>query len=222
MAKMLYVTCNLNPINKSRSLSLGSDFLEHYLRWNPWDEVYFLDVYRDNIQRIDIDVLSAWEKLSSGDFLNHEEQRKIGRIWRLAEQFASADRYVFVTPMLNLGFPAEFKMYIDAICVVDKCYRLNAHDAQGMLTGQGKRSLHIHSTGAIRYGEEVDSCVPYLRSVLNFLGVSQQEAVVMEGSDAPGQDPEGSFHESQKRLVELAARFGTNGEVIYSKSGLPN
>lgn len=210
MAKMLYVTCNLNPINRSRSLTLGSDFLEHYLRWNPWDEVHFLDVYRDNIQRIDADVLSAWEKFAGEDtlaFLNQEEQRKIGRIWRLAEQFASADRYVFVTPMMNLGFPAEFKMYIDAVCVVDKCFRLDAHNAQGMLTGQGKRSLHIHATGGIRYGKEVDSCVPYLRSVLNFLGVSQQEAVVLEGSDIPGKEPEGSFHESKKKLIELAARF---------------
>lgn len=215
MAKLLYVTCNLNPAERSRSLSLGSEFLDHYLRWNPWDEVHFLDLYRDNIQRIDADVLSAWDKLSSGEsisFLNPEEQRKIGRIWSTADQFTAADRYLFVTPMWNLGFPAEFKMYIDAVCVVDKSYRLDAHGAKGTLKGQGKRSLHLHAAGAVRYGEELDYCVPYLRSLLNFLGVSRHEAVVLEGSDDPEHEADGAFAKSRKKVLDLAALFGTRGE----------
>lgn len=223
MAKLLYVTCNLRPVKRSLSLSLGWEFLDHYVRWNPWDEVHILDVYRDNIQRIDTDVLSAWDKLSSGEsftFLLPEEQRKIERIWRLAEQFGAADRYVFVTHMWNLGFPAEFKMYLDAVCVVDKNYRLKANHAQGMLKGQGKRSLHIHAAGAIRYGEEVDSCTPYLMSVMNFLGVNQHEAVVLEGSDVTDHPPSGSSIKSQKRLLELAAHFGAASSTVRDASQL--
>jgi len=53
MANLLYVTSNLKPVEHSRSLSVGKEFLDEYIRCNPDDAVYFLDLYRDNIQRID-------------------------------------------------------------------------------------------------------------------------------------------------------------------------
>ena len=130
MAKLLYVTCNLKPVELSRSLSVGKEFLDEYLRQNPDDEVHILDLYRDNIQRIDADVLGGWGKMRNGEnfaSLTIDEQRKIGRIWKHADQFIAADKYVFVTPMFNLGFPAEFKMYIDAVCVVGKTLRVHPH-----------------------------------------------------------------------------------------------
>ena len=46
MAKLLYVTCNLKPVELSRSLSVEKEFLDEYLRQNPDDEVHFLDLYQ--------------------------------------------------------------------------------------------------------------------------------------------------------------------------------
>ena len=43
MANLLYVTCNVRPQDKSRTLSLGNEFLEEYIRWNPKEEVQVLD-----------------------------------------------------------------------------------------------------------------------------------------------------------------------------------
>jgi hypothetical protein len=83
MASLLYVTCNLKPVELSRSLSVGKEFLEAYLRQNPSDEVHFLDLYRDNIQRIDADVLGGWGRMRTGESfasLSLDEQSKIGRI----------------------------------------------------------------------------------------------------------------------------------------------
>lgn len=209
MAKLLYITCNLSQTKRSRSLSVGSDFIDEYQRFHPLDEVYFLDLYRDSIQRVDADVLSGWEKLAAGDSyatLGVEEQRKIGRIWRLADQFIGMDKYVFVTPMCNFGFPAEFKMYIDAICVVDKTYRIGTRGPEGALLGHGKKSLHIHTAG--EFGSVKDRfCVPYLRYVLEFLGVKRQEAVVLPGGDRATGEPDESQRLTQLKLLELAARF---------------
>src|SRR5574340_304746 len=97
MARILYVICNLKPVELSRSLSVGKEFLDEYLRQNPADEVHFLDLYRDNIQRIDADVLSGWGEMSKGEnfaSLTIDQQRKIGRIWKHADQFIAADKYV--------------------------------------------------------------------------------------------------------------------------------
>lgn len=187
MANVLYITCNLKPHEQSRSLTLGREFLASYMERHPNDRIDVLDLYRDHIQRIDADVLSGWEKLrhaNSFDALTDDEQLKIGRIYMLADQFAAADKYVFVTPMWNLGFPAEFKMYIDAVCVVGKTFIYTERGPMGLLCGKGKKCLHIHSSGGFHYGKIEDHSVPYLKSIMGFMGIEDFRSVVVEGADA--------------------------------------
>jgi FMN-dependent NADH-azoreductase len=153
MANMLYVTCNVRPQDRSRTLSLGYEFLEEYLRWNPQDEVQVLDLYRDSIQRVDEDLLNAWGRIERGEdygLLSVEERRKMSRIWRLADQFGRCDKYAFVTHSLNLWFPAEFKMYVDAVCVPNRTFRLTSRGAEGMLPGEPKKSIHLHARAPFR------------------------------------------------------------------------
>ena len=187
MKKLLYVTCNLKPVGHSRSLSVGKEFIDEYHRHNPDDEVHVIDLYRDNIQRIDADVLSGWGKMRNGAIfssLSIDEQRKVGRIWKLADQFIAADKYVFVTPMFNLGFPAEFKIYIDAVCVAGKTFTYTPTGPVGLLKDKGKKCLHIHSSGGFHFGTLEDHSVPYLKSIMGFMGIEDFGAVVVEGVDA--------------------------------------
>ena len=209
MANLLYVTCNVMPQDKSRTLSLGYEFLEEYLRFSPQDEVQVLDVYRDSIQRVDQDVLNAWGRIESGEedaIVSDGERRKMSRIWRLADQFGRCDKYIFVTHSINLWFPAEFKMYIDAICVPDRTYRITPQGAQGMLASLSRKSLHLHAGPPYKLGHEQDLSVAYLRSVLSFLGVANQETVLLEG-DHPGQGAREEYEAARRKLLELARRF---------------
>jgi len=210
MAKLLYVTCNLKPTDLSRSLSVGKEFLDEYLRQYPDDEVHFLDLYRDNIQRIDADVLAGWGKMRAGESfasLTSDEQRKVGRIWKHADQFIAADKYVFVTPMFNLGFPAELKMYIDAVCVVGKTFVYTATGPVGLLNGQGRKCLHIHSNGGFHYGKAEDHSVPYLKSIMGFMGIEDFEAVVLEGVDAVPDQAESFKVPAGEKARKLASQF---------------
>ncbi|GFE59628.1 FMN-dependent NADH-azoreductase [Geobacter sp. AOG2] len=187
MAKLLYVTCNLKSEELSCSLTVGKEFLKEYIKHNPEDEVQFLNLYRDKIQQIDADVLNGLKKMRCGgnfDSLTQTEQQKIEQISNHADQFISADKYVFVTPMYNLGFPAEFKMYIDAICVAGKTFAYTPTGPIGLLKNKGKKCFHIHSSGGFHYGKDEDHSVPYLKSLMQFLGVDSFEAIVIEGVDA--------------------------------------
>ena len=209
MANLLYVTCNVKPQDKSRTLTLGYEFLEEYLRRNPQDEVQVLDLYRDSIQRVDQDVLGAWERSERGEdygLLSVEERPKMSRIWRLADQFSACDKYVFVTHSLNLWFPAEFKMYVDTICVPDRTYRLTPQEAKGMLPDRRRKSLHLHATPSFTFGREHDLSVAYLRSVLNFLGVADQKTVLLRG-DNPECREIIEYEAARRRLLTLARRF---------------
>jgi len=187
MANVLYVTCNLKSHEQSHSLTIGNEFLKKYIEKNPDDRIELLDLYRDHIQRIDIDVLNGWNKLRTGQAfasLSDDEQRKIDKIEKLADQFVAADKYVFVTPMWNLGFPAEMKMYIDAICVVGKAFTYTEQGPVGLFLGKGKKCLHIISCGGFHQGKAEDHAVPYLKSIMNFMGIEDFYAIVLEGVDA--------------------------------------
>ena len=210
MATVLYVTCNQKPAKLSRSLTVGKAFLDEYLWQNPTDEVQVLDLYRDPIQRIDMDVLSAWGKLRQGQgvaSLTDDEARKIIRINNLADQFIAADKYVFVTPMWNLGFPPELKMYIDAVCVVGKTIAYTDQGAIGLLQGLGKKCFHIHSSGGFHHATEGDHSVPYLRSILKFMGIEDFQAVVLEGVDALPHKAEDFLQKAIDQCQEQAAYF---------------
>lgn len=209
MANLLYVTCNVRPQDRSRSLSLGNEFLDEYLRFNPQDEVQFLDLYRDSIQRVDLDVLNVWWRIERGEdygFLSDGERHKIARLMRLADQFRRCDKYVFVTCSLNLWFPAEFKMYIDAIGIPDPTNHMMPLAAKGMLPGQRKKSLHVHACSPHDFLQEQELSVVYLRSVLSFLGVTDHEAVLLEGDD-PERVSEAEHEKARHRLLKLAHRF---------------
>jgi len=210
MKKLLYVTCNLKPVEVSRSLSVGKEFLDEYLRHHPDDEVHFLDLYRDNIQRIDDDVLSGWGKMRNGASfasLTIDEQRKIGRIWKHADQFIAADKYVFGTPKFNLGFPAEFKMYIDSVCVVGKTFAYTRTGPVGLLKDQDKKCLNIHSSGGFHFGKEEDHSIPYLKSIMGFMGIVDFEAIVVEGVDALPDRAEAFKSAAAEKARKLAIRF---------------
>lgn len=209
MANLLYITCNVRAKNVSRILSLGDEFLEEYLRWNSQDEVQILDLYRDSIPRVDQDVLNAMNRIERGEaygLLSYEERRKMGRLWRLSEQFDRCEKYVFVTHSLNLWFPAEFKMYIDAICVPDRTYCLTAHGAKGALSAVNRKSLHLHADQPYSFGQEQDQSTVFLSSVLNFFGVKEQETVLLQGDD-PERGTNVEYEAVRRKLLEVARRF---------------
>lgn len=209
MANLLYVTCNVRPQDRSRTLSLGNEFLEEYLIGNPQDEVQILDLYRDSIQRVDLDVLNVWWRIECGEdysFISDVERNKVARLIRLADQFRRCDKYVFVTCSLNLWFPAEFKMYIDAIGIPDPTNHMTPLAAKSMYPGQRKNSLHLHACSPHGFVQEQDLSVAYLRSVLNFLGVADQETVILDG-DHPEQGTKEEYEAARRRLLELARRF---------------
>ena len=209
MANLLYVTCNVRPQERSRTLMLGNVFLEEYLRGNPQDEIEMIDLYRDSIQRVDQDLLNVWEQIERGEEyvpFSDEERRKMSRVWRLADQFAWCEKYVFVTHSLNLWFPAEFKMYIDTICVLGRTYCLTSHGAEKAVHERHRKSLHLHADQPFSFGHELNQSVPYLRSMLNFFGVVDQQTVLLEG-DVLEQGIDEAYETARHRVLKIAHRF---------------
>ncbi|ARA98212.1 FMN-dependent NADH-azoreductase [Geobacillus thermodenitrificans] len=211
MAKVLYITAHPHDDTQSYSMAVGKAFIETYKQVHPDHEVIHLDLYKEYIPEIDVDVFSGWGKLRSGqsfEQLSAEEKTKVGRMNELCDQFISADKYVFVTPMWNFSFPPVLKAYIDAVAVAGKTFKYTAQGPIGLLTD--KKALHIQARGGF-YSEgpaaQMEMGHRYLEIIMQFFGVPSFEGLFVEGHAAVPEKAEEIKANAIARAKELAHTF---------------
>ncbi|UCZ54676.1 FMN-dependent NADH-azoreductase [Bacillus shivajii] len=188
MTKVLYITAHPHDDTESFSMAVGKAFIDQYKEVNSSHEVIHLDLYKEDIPYIDADVFSGWGKLQTGkgfEDLSTEEKTKVGRLSELCDQFISADKYVFVTPLWNFSFPPIMKAYIDSVAVAGKTFKYTEEGPVGLLTD--KKALHIQARGGI-YSEgpaaQLEMGHRYLDIVMQFFGVPSFEGIFVEGHAA--------------------------------------
>ena len=105
----------------------------------------------------------------------------------LIAEIAAADVVVLGVPMYNFGVPAQLKNWIDAISRAGVTFRYTANGPEGLLTG---KKVYVALTRGGKYrNTPADSQVPYLATVLGFLGMKDVHFVYAEGL-AMGADAE--------------------------------
>jgi FMN-dependent NADH-azoreductase len=211
MATVLYVTAHPHDDTQSYSMAVGKAFIESYREANPNDEVVHLDLYKENIPQIDVDVFSGWGKLRSGssfDDLSSEEKSKVSRLGELTDQFVSADKYVFVTPLWNFSFPPVMKAYIDSICTAGKTFKYTEQGPVGLLTD--KKALHIQARGGV-YSEGpaagMEMGHKYIGIIMQFFGIPSFEGLFVEGHNQYPDRAEQIKQEAIEKARQQAKNF---------------
>ena len=97
----------------------------------------------------------------------------------LIAEIQSADAVVLGVPMYNFGVPAQLKNWIDAIARVKVTFAYTDKGPQGLLTG---KKVYVALTRGGQYrNTPADTQVPYLKTVLSFLGMTDVEFFYAEG-----------------------------------------
>lgn len=211
MSKVLYITANPKSKEESFSLSVGNEFLETYKKTNPQDEIITLDLYKTEVPLIDEVVFSAWGKFAAGstfEQLTSEEQNKVVAMNSLLEQFLSADKYVFVTPLWNFTIPPKMKAYLDNICIVNKTFKYTENGPIGLLTD--KKAVHIQARGGVySSGPAADFELGdrYLNTILSFIGITDKQSIIVEGMNAMPDKAEEIKANAITKAKEVAQKF---------------
>lgn len=211
MKKVLYITANPKSEEYSYSLKTGRKFINQYKDKNPNDEIIEIDVYKEEIPLLDSDVFNAWGKLQNGISFNEltdTEKSKVGRISELTEQFISADKYVFVTPLWNFSFPPMMKAYIDTFVVAGKTFKYGDNGPVGLLNN--KKAVHIQASGGV-YSEGPASAFEhgntYLKTVLGFIGIRDVESILVEGTNQSTPGPEAVKEKANEIVKSVIENF---------------
>ena len=97
----------------------------------------------------------------------------------LIAEIRAADVVVLGVPMYNFGVSAQLKNWIDAISRAGVTFRYSASGPEGLLKG---KKVYVALTRGGRYrNTPADTQVPYLRTVLSFLGMTDVEFFYAEG-----------------------------------------
>ncbi len=97
----------------------------------------------------------------------------------LIAELQAHDVIVLGVPMYNFGIPAQLKNWIDAIAKVGVTFRYTETGPQGLLTG---KKVYVALARGGRYRDTAaDTQVPYLKTVLGFLGMTEVHFIYAEG-----------------------------------------
>ena len=120
----------------------------------------------------------------------------------LIAQLQSADAIVLGVPMYNFGVPVQLKTWIDAIARAGFTFRYTENGPEGLV--KGKKVYVALARGGVYRDTPADSQVPYLKSVLGFLGMTDVEFIYAEGLAMGPETADKAFAEAEAAIAALA------------------
>ncbi|MBI5861795.1 MAG: NAD(P)H-dependent oxidoreductase [Rhodocyclales bacterium] len=121
----------------------------------------------------------------------------------LIAEVQAADAVVLGVPMYNFGVPVQLKNWIDAIARNGVTFRYTAQGPEGLL--RGKTVYVALARGGLYRGTEADSQVPYLKTVLGFLGMRDVHFIYAEGLNMGEEAAERGFAQAEADLAAALA-----------------
>ena len=137
------------------------------------------------------------------------DQRSAAQASRVAQDDAliaelqAADVVVLGVPMYNFGVPAQLKNWIDALARVGVTFRYTDKGPVGLISG---KKVYVATTrGGLHRGQPSDTQVPYLRTVLAFLGMTDVDVVYAEGLNMGPDAERAGLAAADAQIEELLA-----------------
>jgi FMN-dependent NADH-azoreductase len=161
----------------SISTRLANELSARLLAGNPGATLTVRDLARQPHPVLDEAALGAL--FTPADARSPEQAARVALDDALIAEIQAADVVVLGVPMYNFGVTAQLKNWIDAIARARVTFQYTEKGPVGLLTG--KTVYAVLSRGGMHRGTERDSQVPYLKSVLAFLGMTDVRFVFAEG-----------------------------------------
>jgi len=137
------------------------------------------------------------------DKRNADQAERVALDDALIAELQAHDTIVLGVPMYNFGIPVQLKSWIDAIARSGVTFRYTASGPEGLL--KGKKVFVALARGGLYRDTANDSQVPYLKSVLGFLGLTDVHFIYAEGLAMGPEAAEKAFAQAAADLNAVLA-----------------
>lgn len=202
MSSILLVTSS--PREDSLSTKVAADLVGKLSSKNPDATVVHRDLGKRPIAHLDTVTTSAIRKQAADR--NAQEAAAAAGSDELVAELLAADSVVIATGLINFNIYSTLKSWIDNVARAGLTFRYTAEGPEGLATGK-KVYIVLSAAGIYSDGPAagMNHAVPYLKTVLAFMGMTDVEVVYVEGT-AFGPDAfEKALEDADARITELAA-----------------
>ena len=193
---ILHVTSSVRG-NASYSNRVAANVLDELTARNPGATVTVRDLARDPLPHIGDDFFTATRGPNGPQ--TDAQRALLVQSDALVDELFAADLIVIAAPMINFTIPTNLKAWIDFVARAGRTFRYSEKGPEGLV--KGKQVIIVPARGGIyAVGNAMDFQVPYLKSVLGFLGMTDVEVLEVEGT-AYGPDA------AEKAVVAATAKL---------------
>ncbi|WP_305821929.1 FMN-dependent NADH-azoreductase [Massilia brevitalea] len=168
---ILQITSSLRG-EQSESNRVANSIVAKLAAANPNANVVTRDLARQPHPQLDEAALGAL--FTPVESRTAEQSARVALDDALIAQVQAADVVVIGAPMYNFGIPVQLKSWFDAIARAGVTFRYTENGPEGLL--KGKKVFIATARGGI-YPTDADPQVPFVRMLLNFLGMTDQTFV---------------------------------------------
>jgi FMN-dependent NADH-azoreductase len=176
---ILHVTSSSRG-NASYSNRVAGHVLDELVARDPGATVTVRNVATDPLPHIDDDFVAATR---SPNGPQTERQRALlAQSDALVDELFAADVVVIGAPMINFTIPSTLKAWIDNVARAGRTFSYSEAGPKGLVTG--KQVIIVGARGGVysQAAAPFDFQIPYLRSVLGFLGMTDVEVLDVDGT----------------------------------------
>jgi len=151
---------------------------------NPGGKVIERDLTKTDMTFVDLDwIMGAF---STPDQHTDRHKSALAISDKLIAELLEADEIIIGTPMYNFAVPALLKAWIDHVVRAGKTFQYGASGPEGLANGR-KVVVTVASGGTYEKGSPTESYnheIPYLRTILGFIGITDVTFVHAGGTIA--------------------------------------
>lgn len=178
MSQILLVTTSARG-ERSISRSFAERMIAAWQALEPDQNVVLRDLAANPPPHLGADLLNG---LRLSPALRSAVQRNaVARSDALIEEVKLSETLVITAPVYNFSIPSTLKAWLDHIVHADQTFRYTRQRSDGLL--QGKHAVIVSSRGGA-HSQGRDSSLefqePYLRAILNFIGITDLEFIYVE------------------------------------------
>jgi FMN-dependent NADH-azoreductase len=164
----------------SHSTRIATDLAEKLLAADPSAKLVVRDLVASPLPHIDPDYSTGI--YTPVEARTQRQAEAVGVSDTVLDELFAADTVILATGFINFGISSTLKSWVDHVSRSGKTFAYGEDGPKGLVTG--KKVYIVLASGGI-YSEgaavQMDHAVPYLRSVLGFIGMTDVDVIRIEG-----------------------------------------
>ena len=141
--------------------------------------------------------------LRGGDDLSQKQQQALSLSDELVAELKAHDTIVIAAPMYNFNIPTQLKNWIDLIARAGITFTYTETGPKGLV--EGKRAVLVTTRGGVHKDGVTDHVVPYLKTVLGFIGIDNVDTVYAEALNMGPEATEQGINLAKQTIDQLVA-----------------